>query len=145
MTNHFLAFEKPIVELNDKIEALIAFKQKGHPSEIKLEEEIQLLKKKSHSLTKTIFASLGAWEIVQLARHPLRPYPLDYISLIFTEFQELAGDRAFADDKALVGGLLVWMVGRLWCWGNKKGVQQKRKLCVILVCRRQKATAKHSV
>lgn len=128
MTNHFLAFEKPIVELNDKIEALIAFKQKGHPSEIKLDEEIQLLKKKSHSLTKTIFASLGALEIVQLARHPLRPYPLDYISLIFTEFQELAGDRAFADDKALVGGLARLDGRPVMVLGQQKGRTTKEKV-----------------
>lgn len=128
MTNHFLAFEKPIVELNDKIEALIAFKLKGHPSEIKLEEEIQLLKKKSHSLTKTIFASLGAWEIVQLERHPLRPYPLDYIPLIFTEFQELAGDRAFADDKALVGGLARLDGRPVMVLGQQKGRTTKEKV-----------------
>ncbi|BBU95984.1 acetyl-CoA carboxylase carboxyl transferase subunit alpha [Providencia rettgeri] len=128
MTNHFLAFEKPIVELNDKIEALIAFKQKGHPSEIKLEEEIQLLRKKSHSLTKTIFTSLGAWEIVQLARHPLRPYPLDYIPLIFTEFQELAGDRAFADDKALVGGLARLDGRPVMVLGQQKGRTTKEKV-----------------
>ncbi|MGV6983650.1 acetyl-CoA carboxylase carboxyl transferase subunit alpha [Providencia hangzhouensis] len=128
MTNHFLAFEKPIVELNDKIEALIAFKQKGHPSEIKLEEEIQLLRKKSHSLTKTIFASLRAWEIVQLARHPLRPYPLDYIPLIFTEFQELAGDRAFADDKALVGGLARLDGRPVMVLGQQKGRTTKEKV-----------------
>ncbi|BBV01611.1 acetyl-CoA carboxylase carboxyl transferase subunit alpha [Providencia hangzhouensis] len=128
MTNHVLAFEKPIVELNDKIEALIAFKQKGHPSEIKLEEEIQLLRKKSHSLTKTIFTSLGAWEIVQLARHPLRPYPLDYIPLIFTEFQELAGDRAFADDKALVGGLARLDGRPVMVLGQQKGRTTKEKV-----------------
>lgn len=128
MSTHFLAFEKPIVELNDKIEALIAFKQQGHPSEIKLEEEIKLLEKKSHSLTKTIFSSLGAWEIVQLARHPLRPYPLDYIPLIFTEFQELAGDRAFADDKALVGGL-ARLAGRpVMVLGQQKGRTTKEKV-----------------
>ncbi|MBN6365120.1 acetyl-CoA carboxylase carboxyl transferase subunit alpha [Providencia rettgeri] len=128
MTNHVLAFEKPIVELNDKIEALIAFKQKGHPSEIKLEEEIQLLRKKSHSLTKTIFTSLGAWEIVQLARHPLRPYPLDYIPLIFTEFQELAGDRAFADDKALEGGLARLDGRPVMVLGQQKGRTTKEKV-----------------
>ena len=125
MSSHFLAFEKPIIELHEKIEALNAFKQKGHPSELKLDEEIQLLEKKCQSLTENIFSSLGAWEIVQLARHPMRPYMLDYISLIFTEFQELAGDRAFADDKALVGGLarldgrrLFRRRARDWCGGQ---------------------------
>ncbi|EJD6582250.1 acetyl-CoA carboxylase carboxyl transferase subunit alpha [Providencia rettgeri] len=128
MTTHFLAFEKPIIELNEKIAALIAFKQKGHPSEIKLDEEIQLLKKKSLSLTKTIFSSLGAWEVVQLARHPLRPYTLDYIPLIFTEFQELAGDRAFADDKAMVGGLARLDCKPVMVIGQQKGRTTKEKV-----------------
>ncbi|MEY0866199.1 acetyl-CoA carboxylase carboxyl transferase subunit alpha [Providencia alcalifaciens] len=128
MPTHFLAFEKPIIELNEKIAALIAFKQKGHPSEIKLDEEIQLLKKKSLSLTKTIFSSLGAWEVVQLARHPLRPYTLDYIPLIFTEFQELAGDRAFADDKAMVGGLARLDGKPVMVIGQQKGRTTKEKV-----------------
>lgn len=128
MTTHFLAFEKPIIELNEKIAALIAFKQKGHPSEIQLDEEIQLLKKKSLSLTKTIFSSLGAWEVVQLARHPLRPYTLDYIPLIFTEFQELAGDRAFADDKAMVGGLARLDGKPVMVIGQQKGRTTKEKM-----------------
>ncbi|MGV2936009.1 acetyl-CoA carboxylase carboxyl transferase subunit alpha [Providencia sp. AGC89] len=128
MTTHFLAFEKPIIELNEKIAALIAFKQKGRPSEIKLDEEIQLLKKKSLSLTKTIFSSLGAWEVVQLARHPLRPYTLDYIPLIFTEFQELAGDRAFADDKAMVGGLARLDGKPVMVIGQQKGRTTKEKV-----------------
>ncbi|WP_042843812.1 acetyl-CoA carboxylase carboxyl transferase subunit alpha [Providencia rettgeri] len=128
MTTHFLAFEKPIIELNEKIAALIAFKQKGHPSEIQLDEEIQLLKKKSLSLTKTIFSSLGAWEVVQLARHPLRPYTLDYIPLIFTEFQELAGDRAFADDKAMVGGLARLDGKPVMVIGQQKGRTTKEKV-----------------
>ncbi|MGG4607200.1 acetyl-CoA carboxylase carboxyl transferase subunit alpha [Providencia sp. Me31A] len=128
MITHFLAFEKPIVELNEKIAALVSFKQSGHPSEIKLEEEIKLLERKSLSLTKTIFFSLGAWEIVQLARHPLRPYPLDYIPLIFTEFQELAGDRAFADDKALVGGLARLDGRPVMVLGQQKGRTTKEKV-----------------
>ncbi|HEM7507136.1 TPA: acetyl-CoA carboxylase carboxyl transferase subunit alpha [Providencia rettgeri] len=128
MTTHFLAFEKPIIELNEKIAALIAFKQKGHPSEIQLDEEIQLLKKKSLSLTKTIFSSLGAWEVVQLARHPLRPYTLDYIPLIFTKFQELAGDRAFADDKAMVGGLARLDGKPVMVIGQQKGRTTKEKV-----------------
>ncbi|MGO2305466.1 MAG: acetyl-CoA carboxylase carboxyl transferase subunit alpha [Providencia sp.] len=128
MSTQFLAFEKPIVELNEKIDALIAFKQSGHPSEIKLEEEIKLLKNKCHALTKTIFSSLGAWEVVQLARHPLRPYTLDYVSLIFTEFQELAGDRMFADDKALVGGLARLDDKPVMVIGQQKGRSTKEKV-----------------
>ncbi|MBP6121326.1 MULTISPECIES: acetyl-CoA carboxylase carboxyl transferase subunit alpha [Providencia] len=128
MSTHFLAFEKPIVELNEKIEALVAFKQQGHPSEIKLEDEIKLLEKKCYSLTKTIFSSLGAWEIVQLARHPSRPYTLDYIPLIFTEFQELAGDRVFADDKALVGGLARLDGRPVMVMGQQKGRSTTEKV-----------------
>jgi acetyl-CoA carboxylase carboxyl transferase subunit alpha len=127
MSSHFLAFEKPIIELHEKIEALNAFKQRGHPSELKLDEEIQLLEKKCQSLTENIFSSLGAWEIVQLARHPMRPYTLDYISLIFTEFQELAGDRAFADDKALVGGLARLDGRPVMVMGQQKGRDTKEK------------------
>lgn len=128
MSSHFLAFEKPIIELHEKIEALNAFKQKGHPSELKLDEEIQLLEKKCQSLTENIFSSLGAWEIVQLARHPMRPYTLDYISLIFTEFQELAGDRAFANDKALVGGLARLDGRPVMVMGQQKGRDTKEKV-----------------
>lgn len=128
MSSHFLAFEKPIIELHEKIEALNAFKQRGHPSELKLDEEIQLLEKKCQSLTENIFSSLGAWEIVQLARHPMRPYTLDYISLIFTEFQELAGDRAFADDKALVGGLARLDGRPVMVMGQQKGRDTKEKV-----------------
>ncbi|MTC61042.1 acetyl-CoA carboxylase carboxyl transferase subunit alpha [Providencia rustigianii] len=128
MSIHSLAFEKPIVELNEKIDALVAYKQQGHASEIKLEEEIQLLEEKSVSLTKKIFSSLSAWEIVQLARHPLRPYTLDYIPLIFTEFEELAGDRAFADDKALVGGLARLDGRPVMVLGQQKGRDTKEKV-----------------
>ncbi len=128
MSTYFLAFEKPIVELNEKIEALVAFKQQSHPSEIKLEDEIKLLEKKCYSLTKTIFSSLGAWEIVQLARHPSRPYTLDYIPLIFTEFQELAGDRSFADDKALVGGLARLDGCPVMVMGQQKGRSTTEKV-----------------
>ncbi|EKT63043.1 acetyl-CoA carboxylase carboxyl transferase subunit alpha [Providencia burhodogranariea] len=128
MSIHFLAFEKPIVELNEKIDALMTFKKNGHQSEINLDEEIKLLEKKCLSLTKTIFSQLGAWEIVQLARHPMRPYTLDYISLIFTEFQELAGDRAFADDKALVGGLARLDDQPIMVIGQQKGRTTKEKV-----------------
>ncbi|MGL5952450.1 Acetyl-coenzyme A carboxylase carboxyl transferase subunit alpha [Providencia rustigianii] len=128
MSIHSLAFEKPIVELNEKIDALVAYKQQGHASKIKLEEEIQLLEEKSVSLTKKIFSSLSVWEIVQLARHPLRPYILDYIPLIFTEFEELAGDRAFADDKALVGGLARLDGHPVMVLGQQKGRDTKEKV-----------------
>lgn len=128
MSTHFLAFEKPIVELNEKIDALAAFKQSGQQPDIEFDEEIKLLEKKCLALTKKIFSQLGAWEIVQLARHPMRPYTLDYISLIFTDFQELAGDRAFADDKALVGGLARLEGQPVMVIGQQKGRTTKEKV-----------------
>lgn len=128
MSTHFLAFEKPIVELNEKIYALAAFKQSGQQPDIEFDEEIKLLEKKCLALTKKIFSQLGAWEIVQLARHPMRPYTLDYISLIFNDFQELAGDRAFADDKALVGGLARLEGQPVMVIGQQKGRTTKEKV-----------------
>ncbi|EOG1934510.1 acetyl-CoA carboxylase carboxyl transferase subunit alpha [Providencia stuartii] len=128
MSTHFLAFEKPIVELNERIDALVAFKKNSQQPDIDFDEEIKLLEKKCLTLTKKIFSQLGAWEIVQLARHPLRPYTLDYISLIFTEFQELAGDRAFADDKALVGGLARLDGQPVMVIGQQKGRTTKEKV-----------------
>ncbi|ELX8378243.1 acetyl-CoA carboxylase carboxyl transferase subunit alpha [Providencia vermicola] len=128
MSAHFLAFEKPIVELNEKIDALVAFKNNSQQSDINFDEEIKLLEKKCLTLTRKIFSQLGAWEIVQVARHPMRPYTLDYISLIFTEFKELAGDRAFADDKALVGGLARLEGQPVMVIGQQKGRTTKEKV-----------------
>ncbi|EKT57565.1 acetyl-CoA carboxylase carboxyl transferase subunit alpha [Providencia sneebia] len=128
MSTHFLAFEKPIVELHEKIDALVAFKQNASPSNVNFDEEIKLLEKKCLTLTKNIFSKLNAWEIVQLARHPLRPYTLDYIPLIFTNFQELAGDRAYADDKALIGGLARLDDQPVMVIGQQKGRTTKEKV-----------------
>ncbi|KGM27028.1 acetyl-CoA carboxylase subunit alpha [Photorhabdus luminescens] len=128
MSKTYLAFEKPIFELYEKIDALIAYRQKCHPIQIEIEEEISLLEKKCQSLTQSIFSSLSAWEIVQLARHPMRPYTLDYVDLIFTEFQELAGDRMFADDKAIVGGLARLDNRPVMLIGQQKGRSTKEKV-----------------
>ena len=98
----FLEFEQPIAELEAKIEAL---KYVADDSELNVSEEIGKLSKKSAALTKSIFSNLSAWQIAQLARHPLRPYTLDYVEHCFTDFQELHGDRMFADDASIVGGL----------------------------------------
>lgn len=92
------------------------------------DDEIACLRKKCEKLTQSIYADLGAWEIVRLARHPLRPYTLDYISLIFTDFQALAGDRAFADDKAIVGGLARLEGRPVMVIGHQKGRDTKEKL-----------------
>jgi acetyl-CoA carboxylase carboxyl transferase subunit alpha len=105
MSLNFLEFEQPIAELEAKIEALRDVSRRDESASIDLGKEIESLESKSLELTKKIFSDLGAWQVAQLARHPERPYTLDYVEHIFTEFDELAGDRAFADDKALVGGL----------------------------------------
>ena len=98
----FLEFEQPIAELEAKIDEL---RFVGDDSEVNISDEIARLKSKSEALTRSIFADLTAWQIAQLARHPLRPYTLDYINAISPGFQELHGDRMYADDLAIVGGL----------------------------------------
>jgi acetyl-CoA carboxylase carboxyl transferase subunit alpha len=98
----FLDFEQPIAELEAKIDEL---RYVGDDSEINISDEIARLKSKSEALTRSIFSSLTAWQVAQLARHPLRPYTLDYLAAISPDFQELHGDRMFADDPAMVGGL----------------------------------------
>ena len=102
MNPNYLDFEQPIAELEAKIEEL---RYVGDDTEINIGDEISKLEEKSRSLTKTIFNKLDSWQTSKVARHPMRPYTLDYIDRIFTDFNELHGDRAFADDAALVGGL----------------------------------------
>lgn len=121
----FLDFEQPIAELEAKIDEL---RFVGDDSEINIGDEISRLKSKSQTLTKSIFSSLTPWQIAQVARHPLRPYMLDYISTISPDFQELHGDRMYADDMAIVGGL-----GRLdgksvMFIGNQKGRNTKSRV-----------------
>jgi acetyl-CoA carboxylase carboxyl transferase subunit alpha len=98
----FLDFEQPIAELEAKIEQL---RFVGDDSQINISGEIERLKGNSRTLTKKIFSHLTSWQIAQLARHPQRPYTLDYLDTVFTDFQELHGDRMYADDEAMVGGL----------------------------------------
>ncbi|WP_455208964.1 acetyl-CoA carboxylase carboxyltransferase subunit alpha [Kaarinaea lacus] len=102
MNLNFLEFEQPIAELEAKIEEL---RYVGSDAEINISDEISKLQEKSRALTESIFANLTPWQISQLARHPQRPYTLDYVQRIFTDFEELHGDRVFADDPAIVGGL----------------------------------------
>ncbi len=97
----FLEFEQPIAELEAKIEEL---RFVGDDAEININDEVSRLKAKSETLTKSIFAKLSAWQIAQVARHPMRPYTQDYIDMIVPDFQELHGDRMFADDSAIIGG-----------------------------------------
>ncbi|AGO17357.1 acetyl-CoA carboxylase carboxyltransferase subunit alpha [Glaesserella parasuis ZJ0906] len=103
MSQEYLDFELPIGELEAKIESLRSVAEQD--DKINLDDEIARLQKKSVELTQKTFANLDAWQVSRMARHPNRPYTLDYIEHIFTDFEELAGDRAFADDKAIIGGL----------------------------------------
>ncbi|SES85074.1 acetyl-CoA carboxylase carboxyl transferase subunit alpha [Thalassotalea agarivorans] len=103
MSLNFLDFEQPIAELEAKIEEL-QLVNNGQELNLDLEEQITQLRGKSKELTKKIFSDLDPWQTARVARHPQRPYTLDYLSEIFTDFDELAGDRAYADDSAIVGG-----------------------------------------
>ncbi|MEX2131347.1 MAG: acetyl-CoA carboxylase carboxyltransferase subunit alpha [Pseudohongiellaceae bacterium] len=102
MDPNFLEFEQPIAELEAKINEL---RMVGSDNELNITEEIQKLQEKSARLTEKIYSSLTSWQIAQVARHPLRPYTLDYVKHIFTDFDELHGDRLYADDLALIGGI----------------------------------------
>ncbi|OBW92511.1 acetyl-CoA carboxylase subunit alpha [Gallibacterium salpingitidis] len=126
MNQDFLDFELPIAELEAKIDSLRAVS--GQDDKINLDEEIARLKKKSEELTRKTFADLTAWQVSQMARHPQRPYTLDYIEHIFTEFEELAGDRAFADDKAIVGGIARLDGRPVMVIGHQKGRSVKEKV-----------------
>ncbi|ELR63620.1 Acetyl-coenzyme A carboxyl transferase alpha chain [Photobacterium marinum] len=128
MSLNFLEFEQPIAELEAKIEALRDVSRHDESQSVDLEKEIEQLEKKSLELTKKIFGDLGAWQVAQLARHPQRPYTLDYVEHIFTEFDELAGDRAFADDKALVGGIARLDGRPVMVIGHQKGRETKEKV-----------------
>jgi len=125
MNPNYLEFEQPIAELEAKIEEL---RLVGSDSEINIGEEIERLKAKSRDLSEAIFRNLSAWQITQLARHPLRPYSIDYINRIFTEFEELHGDRAFADDQAVVGGIARLENEPVMVIGQQKGRDTKEKL-----------------
>ncbi|WMY94768.1 MAG: acetyl-CoA carboxylase carboxyl transferase subunit alpha [Arsenophonus sp.] len=128
MTLNFLDFEQPIVDLEEKINSLMTVNRQDTKLDIDLDEEIAKLHEKSVELTKKIFSNLCAWQISQLARHPMRPYTLDYIQHIFTHFQELAGDRIYADDKAIVGGLARLDGRPVMIVGHQKGREIKEKI-----------------
>lgn len=125
MNPNYLDFEQPIAELDAKIEAL---RLVGSDSEINIGEEISRLQAKSRELTASVFRNLSAWQITQLARHPLRPYSLDYISRIFTDFDELHGDRTFADDHALVAGIARLEGEPIMLIAQQKGRDTKEKI-----------------
>ena len=128
MSLNFLDFEQPIAELEAKIDSLRSVNRQNEDLDFDLDDEIRRLQDKSVELTRKIFADLGAWQIAQLARHPRRPYTLDYIDQIFTEFDELAGDRAYADDKAIVGGIARLEGRPVMVIGHQKGRETKEKI-----------------
>ncbi len=127
MNPNFLEFEQPIAELQAQIEELrIVNDESG--VDVDLQEEISRLQQKQQDLTKKIFSDLGAWQVAQLARHPNRPYMLDYIQHIFTDFDELAGDRAYANDEAIVGGMARIDGRPVMVIGQQKGRETKEKI-----------------
>ncbi|MEI6722748.1 MAG: acetyl-CoA carboxylase carboxyltransferase subunit alpha [Betaproteobacteria bacterium] len=121
----FLEFEQPIAELETRIEEL-RFVQDD--SAVDISEEIARLQKKSQALTKEIYAKLTPWQVAQVARHPQRPYTLDYVNMLFTGFEELHGDRLFADDQSIVGGLARFNGESCMVIGHQKGRDTKEKI-----------------
>ena len=125
MDSNYLEFEQPIAELEAKISEL---RLVGTDNEININEEIENLEDKSSKLTEKIYANLSSWQVSQVARHPLRPYTLDFVEHIFTDFDELHGDRQFADDNALVGGIARIDGRPVMVIGHQKGRGTKDKV-----------------
>jgi acetyl-CoA carboxylase carboxyl transferase subunit alpha len=125
MKTSFLDFEQPLADLESKIEVLRSAQEK---SGVDISEEIDGLEEKSRILTREIYSRLTPWQVCQVARHAQRPYTLDYLNLIFTDFEELHGDRAFADDHAIVGGLARLDGESVMVIGHQKGRDTREKL-----------------
>ena len=125
MNPNFLDFEQPIADLQAKIEEL---RLVGNDNALNISDEIARLQDKSSELTKSIFGNLSSWQISQLSRHPRRPYTLDYIEHIFTEFEELHGDRHFSDDAAIVGGTARLDGQPVMVIGHQKGREVREKV-----------------
>ena len=125
MNPNYLDFEQPIAELESKIEELKAV---GDDTELNIGDEIQQLQEKSRELTHSIFSDLSPWQVSQLSRHPKRPYTLDYIERVFTDFDEMHGDRTFADDAAIVGGIARLNDKPVMIIGHQKGRDVKEKV-----------------
>lgn len=121
---HFLDFEQAVADLETKIEELRYVQSE---SAVDISEEIERLSKKSQQLTKDIYSSLSAWQVTQIARHPQRPYTLDYVHEMFTDFQEMHGDRHFADDQSIVGGLARFNGQACMVIGHQKGRDTKER------------------
>lgn len=131
MNINYLDFEQPIAERLTHIEELKRLNTNVSEdvagSDVELSKELELLEKNTRELTEKIYSKLSAWQISQVSRHPMRPYTLDYVSRIFTDFQELAGDRAFADDKAIVGGMARLNGEAVMIIGHQKGRDVKER------------------
>ncbi|MEH6443426.1 MAG: acetyl-CoA carboxylase carboxyl transferase subunit alpha [Oceanospirillaceae bacterium] len=125
MNPNYLEFEQPIAKLETKIEEL---RLVGENTEINISDELLNLEEKSKALTKTIFSDLSAWQVQQIARHPQRPYTMDYISYLFDDFEEIHGDRHFADDAALVCGMARLEGRSVVVIGHQKGRDVKEKV-----------------
>ncbi|AXA66057.1 MULTISPECIES: acetyl-CoA carboxylase carboxyltransferase subunit alpha [Pseudomonas] len=125
MNPNYLDFEQPIADLQAKIEEL---RLVGNDNALNISDEIARLQEKSQALTKSIFSDLSSWQVARLARHPLRPYTLDYISYLFSDFEELHGDRHFADDPAIVGGIARLEGGPVMIIGHQKGREVREKV-----------------
>ena len=121
---HFLEFEQPVAELEAKIEEL---RYVQNESAVDISEEIDRLSKKSLLLTRDIYSGLTPWQVTQIARHPQRPYTLDYVNEVFTDYQELHGDRAFADDQSIVGGLARFNGQACMVLGHQNGRDTKER------------------
>lgn len=125
MNPNYLDFEQPIADLQAKIEEL---RLVGNDNALNISDEIARLQEKSQALTKSIFSDLSSWQVARLARHPLRPYTLDYISYLFSDFEELHGDRHFADDPAIVGGIARLEGRPVMIIGHQKGREVREKV-----------------
>lgn len=125
MNLNYLDFEQPIADLEAKIEEL---RLVGNDADVNLADEISRLQEKSTKLTEQIFSSLSAWQVSQLSRHPMRPYTLDYLNLLFDDFDELHGDRHFSDDAAIVGGMARIDGRPVMVIGHQKGRDVKEKV-----------------
>ncbi|UCH53160.1 MAG: acetyl-CoA carboxylase carboxyltransferase subunit alpha [Pseudomonadota bacterium] len=125
MNQNYLEFEQAIADLEAKIDAL---RYSSKDSDLNINDEINRLRAKSRKLTESIFSSLSAWQISQLARHPLRPYTLDYLSGVFSDFVELHGDRTYGDDLAIVGGLARLDDRAVVVIGHQKGRDTREKI-----------------
>ena len=125
MVSDYLEFEQPIAELEAKINEL---RRVESDNEVQLGDEITKLQAKCHALTESIYKDLSAWQVAQIARHPRRPYTLDYVGKLFTDFEELHGDRAYSDDAAIVGGIARFEGRSVAVIGHQKGRNTKENL-----------------